>query len=77
MPLNILNNFIPNRTKTFTDSELPWMTDDNKNKIKLNKFYLQYMRNQRHIHSLLKIENFNKISNLTTKSMKATFKLLM
>ena len=77
MPLNILNNFIPNRTKTFTDSEPPWMTDDNKNKIKLNKFYLQYMRHQRHIRSLLKIENFNKISNLITKSMKTTFNVLM
>ena len=41
--LNIFTNFIPNRTKTFTDSDPLWMTEDVKNKIKLkNKFYRQW-----------------------------------
>ena len=46
------------------------MTEDIKNKIKLkNKFYRQYMRHQRQVSSLLKVENLlNKISNLITKS---------
>ena len=40
--LNIFCNFIPNRTKTFTDSDPSWMTKDIKNKIKLkNTFYCQ------------------------------------
>ena len=26
--LNIFSNFIPNRTKTLTDSDPPWMTED-------------------------------------------------
>ena len=32
--LNNFRNFIPSRTKTFTDSDPPWMTEDIKNKIK-------------------------------------------
>ena len=69
-PLNIFRNFIPNRTKTFTDSDPPWMTKDIRNKIKLkNTFYRQYMRHQMQISSLLKVEDLrNKISNLFTKS---------
>ena len=35
--LNIFSNFIPNRTKTFTESDPPWMTEDVKNKMKLKK----------------------------------------
>ena len=77
--LNILSNFIPNRTKTLTDSDPLWMTDDINSKIKLkNKFYCQYMRHQRQINSLLKIEDLhNKISNLITKSKKTTINVLM
>ena len=68
--LNIFSNFIPNRIKTFTDSDPPWMTKDIKNKIKLkNTFYRQYMRHQTQISSLLKVEDLcNEISNLITKS---------
>ena len=29
--LNIFSNLIPNRIKTFTDSDPPWMTEDIKN----------------------------------------------
>ena len=68
--LNIFSNLIPNRRKTFADSDPPWMTEDIKKKIKLrNKFYRQYMRHQMQSSSLLKVENLrNKISNLITKS---------
>ena len=41
--LNIFSNFIPNRIKTFKDSDPPWMTKDIKSKIKLkNTFYRQF-----------------------------------
>ena len=68
--LYFFSNFIPNRTKTFTGSDPPWMTEDIKNKIKLkNKFYHEYMRHQTQISSLLKVEDLrNEISNLITKS---------
>ena len=68
--LNNYSNFIPNRIKTFTDTDSPWMTEDIKNKIKLkNTFYRQYMRHQTQISSLLKVEDLrNEISNLITKS---------
>ena len=42
---NIFSNFIPNRTKSFTDSDPSWMTEDIKNIIKFkNNLYRQYMR---------------------------------
>ena len=70
--LNIFSNFIPNRTKTFTDSDPSWMTEDIKNKIKFkNNLYRQYMRHQTQISSLLKVEDLPiEISNLITKSKK-------
>ena len=68
--LNLFSNFIPSRTKTFIDSDPPWMTEYIKNKIKLkNKFYHEYMRHQTQISSLLEVEDLcNEISNLITKS---------
>ena len=68
--LNIFTNFIANRTKTFTDSDPPWMIKNIQNKIKLkNSFYCQCMRHPTQIISLLKVENLrNEISNLITKS---------
>ena len=33
--LNIFSNFIPNKIETFRDSDLPWINDDIKSKIKL------------------------------------------
>ena len=68
--LNIFNNFIPNRTKNFTDSDPPWMTDDIKNKIKFkNNLYRQYMKHQAQISSLLKVEDLRiEISNLIAKT---------
>ena len=71
--LNIFSNFMPNRTKNFTDSDPPCMTYDIKNKTKLkNRFYRQYMRHQRQISDLLKIEDLenlrNKIKSFITKS---------
>ena len=67
---NIFSNFIPSRTKTFTDSGLPWMTEDIKNKIKLkNNLYCQCMKHLTQIRSLLKVEDLRiEISNLITKS---------
>ena len=69
-PLNIFSNFMPNRRKTFTDSDPPWMTEDIKNKIKLkNNLYRQYMKYQTQISSLLKVEDLRiEICNLITKS---------
>ena len=63
---------MPNRTKTFTDSDPPWMTEDIQNKLKLkNDFYRQCMRHQTQIISLVKAEDLrNEISNLITKSKK-------
>ena len=68
--LNIFSNFIPNRTKTFTGSDPPWMTEDIKNKIKLNNnLYRQYMKHQTKISSFLKVQDLRiEISNLITKS---------
>ena len=58
--LNIFSNFIPNRTKNFTDSHPPWMTEDIKNKINLNNdVYRQYMKHQTQISSPLKVEDRN------------------
>ena len=67
---NIFSNFIPSRTKTFTDSDPPRMTEDIKNKIKLkNNLYRQCMKHQTQISSLLKVEDLRiEISNLITKS---------
>ena len=69
-PLNIFSNFIPNRTKTFTDGDPPWMTEDIKNKIKLkNNLYRQYMKHQTQISSLLNVEDLRiEIGHLITKS---------
>ena len=36
--MKLFSNFIPNRRKTFTDSDPPWITEDIKNKIKLTLF---------------------------------------
>ena len=68
--LNFLSNFIPSRTKTFTDSYPTWMTENIRNKIKLRKkFYCQYMSHQTQIRSFLKVEDLrNEISNPITKS---------
>ena len=32
--MNIFSNFIPTRTKTFKDSDPPWLNEDIKNKVK-------------------------------------------
>ena len=76
--LNIFSNFVYNRTKTFTGSDPPWMTEDIKNKIKLkNTFYRQYMRHEMQISSLLKVRNLrNEISNLITKSKEKYYQLI-
>ena len=68
--LNIFSNFIPNRTKTFTYSDPPWMTEDIKNKIKLkNNLYCQCMKHQTQISSFLKVEDLCiEITNLIIKS---------
>ena len=68
--LNILSNVIPSRTKTFTDSDPPWMTEGIKNKIKLkNNLYRQCMKYQTQISSHLKAEDLRiEISNLITES---------
>ena len=67
--LSIFSNFMPNRTKTFADSDPPSMTEDIKNKIKFkNNLYRQHMRHQTQISSHLKVDLRIEISNLITKS---------
>ena len=71
------SNIISNRTKTFTDHDPSWMTEDIKNKAKLkNKFY-QYMGHQMQTSSLLKEENLrNKINNLIMKSKEKSYQCI-
>ena len=33
--MNVFSNFIPDKIKTFRDSDPPWINDDIKNKVKL------------------------------------------
>ena len=55
---NIFSNFIPSRTKTFTNSDPSRMTEDIKNKIKLkNNLYRQCMKHQTQISRLLKVKD--------------------
>ena len=43
--MNIFINFIPIKTKTFTDRDPTSMNDDIKNKVNLkNKLYYRYLR---------------------------------
>ena len=61
--MNIFSNFIPNKIKTFKDSDPPWMNDDIKNKVKLkHKLYHCYLRHQKNNKEDLQNENDNLIS---------------
>ena len=42
--MNIISNFIPNKKKTFRDSDPHWMNDDIKSKIKLKYYYFYYQK---------------------------------
>ena len=68
--INIFNNFIPNKIKTF--SHATWMNDDIKSKIKLkHKLYHRYLRHKRNNEDLAKLEHLrNEIDNLISKSKK-------
>ena len=70
--MNIFSNFIPNKIKSFRDSDPPWTNDDIKSKIKLkHKLYHLYLRQKRNNENLAKLEYLrNKIDNLISKSRK-------
>ena len=56
--------------KTFRDSDLPWVNDDIKNKVKFNhKFYQRYLRHKRNNKNFARPEDLrNEIDNLICKS---------
>ena len=56
--VNIFSNFIPNKIKTFRDSDPPYMNDDIKSKIKLkHKWYHRYLRYKRNNEDFAKLEH--------------------
>ena len=70
--MNIFSNYIPNKIKTFKDSDPPWMNDDIKNNNKLmHKLYNHYLKHQRNNEDFAKLEYLrNEIDNLISKSKK-------
>ena len=70
--MKIFSNFIPNKIKTFRDSDPPWINDDIKSKIKLkHKLYHRYLRHKRNKEDFAKVEHLcNEIDNLISKSKK-------
>ena len=68
--MDIFSDFVPNKTKTFRDSNPPWMNDDIKSKIKLNhKLYHLYLRRKRNNEDFAKLEHLrNETDNLISKS---------
>ena len=55
--MNIFSNFIPNKIKTFRDSDPPWMNYDIKSKIKLNhKLHHEYLRHKRNKKDFAKLK---------------------
>ena len=73
--LKIFSNFIPNKIKTFRDSNPPWINDDIKSKIKLkHKLYNRYVRDKRNKEDFVKVEHLrNEIENLISKSKKEEY----
>ena len=56
--MNIFSNFGPNNTKSFRDSDPPWMNDDMKNKIKLkHKLHHCQLRHKRNNKDFAKLED--------------------
>ena len=70
--LNIFSNFIPNKIKTFRDSDPPWINDDIKSKINLkHKLYHRYVIHKRNKKDLAKVEHLrNETDNLMSRSKK-------
>ena len=70
--MNIFCNFIPNKIKTFRDSDPPGMNDDIKSKIKLkHKLYHCCLRHKRYNKDFAKLEHLhNEIGTLISKSKK-------
>ena len=68
----IFSNFIPNKIKTFRNSDPLWMNDDIKSKIKLkHKLYHCYLRHKKNNEDFAKLEYLrNEIDNLISKSKK-------
>ena len=76
-PLNIFSNFIPNKIKTFRDSDPPWINDNSKSKIKLkHKLYHHYLKHKRNKQDFAKVEHLrNETCNLISKSKKEDNKI--
>ena len=70
--MKIFSNFLPNKIKTFRDSDPPYMNEDIKSKIKLkHKSYHRYLRHKRNNEDFAKLEHLrNEIDNLISKSKK-------
>ena len=70
--MNIFSNFIANKTKTFRESEPPWISDGIKNKIKLDhKLYHPYLSHKRNHEDFAKLVYLrNKVDSLIFKSKK-------
>ena len=73
--MNMFSNFIPNKMKTFRDSDPPWMNDDIKNKIKFkHKLDYRYLRHKRINENVAKLEDpHNEIDNLISKFKKQNY----
>ena len=72
---NIFSNFIPNKTKTFRESNPLWLNDDIKNKVNLkHKPYHRYLKHQKNNEDFAKLEGLqNEIDNLISKSKNEYF----
>ena len=70
--MNVFSNFIPNKIKTFRNSDAPWINDDLKGKVKLkHKLYHRYLRHNRNYEDFVKLEDLlNETDNLIYKSQK-------
>ena len=69
--MDIFSNFIPDKIKTFRDSDLPWMKNDINNKVKLkHKLYHRYLRHKRNKEDFASAEDLDEIDKLISKSKK-------
>ena len=68
----MFSNFIPDRIKTFRDSDNLWMNDEFKNKVQLkHKFCKRYLINQKNNEDFVKARRSRiGIDNLISKSKK-------
>ena len=75
--LSIFSNFIPNKIKVLRDSDLPWINDDIKNKVKLKlNIYLRHLSHKRNNKNFAKLEDLhNEIDNIISKFKRNIIKI--